>query len=212
MINNENYINAWEKRVSRTTSHIDVEEKMLDGLKNQFSNAVMDFDFNDKSIIDIGCGGGIFGEWVSEKNTCQYSGMDISERSCNGAIERLCNKKIKGTVYLMPDPVNGLDLLNKPGFDVAVCFNVIQHIPDAEYYGLFFDKINKSGIRNIIMQFKFNGATLFQQDAYKTTHEINLACYTNETDIMSILKKYKVIRRKEDGENRFLTLELKRKK
>lgn len=211
MIKNIDYVNAWQNRVGETTAHLRYDDKLLPQkqLVSFFQKAIDNFDLSKKHIIDIGCGGGLFGEWALENYNCEYSGMDIAERSCDAASERLNRKNLKSTIYLMPNPVDGLELLRKDGFDVAVCLNVIQHIPDIDYFNIFFAYLNKSNIKNLILQYKHSDLTLFQQAAYKTTTEINLACYTNQDDIIHLLDNYKIISVRKSKENRFLTCEVK---
>lgn len=205
MLENKDYVRAWNDRVGETTAHIKFDGKHLkeDALHGFFEKAVKGVNLGHKKIIDLGCGGGLFGEWVLNNYECDYSGSDIAERSCEAASKRIGER---GTIYHMPDPVDGLVIINN-GYDVVVCLNVIQHIPDQEYFELFFRNINVAKCKNVILQYKHNRVTVFQAEPYKTTHEINLACFTNEKDIMSLLTNYKKISSTKSGENRFLALE-----
>ena len=206
MIDKKKYTKAWQERVGETTAHIKLDKDYLPKkpLYAFYKKAVGDFDFDHKKVIDIGCGGGIFAEWILNRYNCDYTGVDIAERSCKAAVDRIGDR---GDIFYESDPVNVLEILRKE-FDVAVCLNVIQHIPDQDYFQIFFNYLRISKIKHIIIQYKHNNMTLFQKEPYKTTNEINLACYTCEKDIMGIMDNYKIVSKKKSGENMFLILEL----
>ena len=200
------YVDGWNRRVGETTAHLKTDGKFLvkEDLEQFYDKAIDGINFNKKSVLDIGCGGGLLGEYLLYKNDCTYTGIDIAERSVQAAKERL--KDLNAMIIIIPDPLCISGILNNE-FDIAICLNVIQHIPDREYFDLFLQALNESGINQLILQFKFKPVTTFQANPYQTTHEINLACYTNQKAVKKALGNYKITSSKKSGENIFMQLE-----
>ena len=64
--------------------------------------------------------------------------------------------------------------------DVIICLSVVQHIPDKDYYDKFFKLLSKSGAEDVLIQIRYAKRLTFQDQPYKTTKEIGLACHTND--------------------------------
>lgn len=213
MLENKEYVRAWDERVGESTAHLDYNEYLKEvDLKRFYDKVIKEIDFEKKQLLDIGCGGALFFEYLIEKEIVleAYLGIDISERSIRKAKERISDYGEvweNSSAMLMIDPVRGLELIKENKCNIAICLNVIQHIPDKEYFALFFKMINQSKIKQVVLHYKYNEISLFQSAPYKTTHEINLACYTNRKDIMMFLPNFKIKKETKSGENRFLFLE-----
>lgn len=75
-----------------------------------------------KSIADIGCGNGIFANYVKQKNKkIKIIGMDNSEN----ALKYVETNKIKGDINKIP--------LNTNEYDIAVALEVIEHLSLGEF-------------------------------------------------------------------------------
>lgn len=73
---------------------------------------------NPKSVVDVGCGTGVW----SEKFTCEYTGIDISEKLIRHA------KKTYPTRTFVTTSLEEADI---PKHDLAFCYTVFEHIPEA---------------------------------------------------------------------------------
>lgn len=184
-MNSKQYQDAWDKRVGEGTAHIDghINAEALN--RDYYKIATDGASLKKKVVIDYGCGGGLFGKYLKTKRIDKYVGIDISERSLTAA-KKLLGKEailIKIDPYEFPD----LSILTA---DYLFCMNVIQHFPSKEYLDGWLDNINRSGIKNIVLQCR-HGEMYFQPDPYKTTHEINMANTIPKEYIISKLTNYK---------------------
>lgn len=190
---------AWEKRVGPETAHLK-EGKFLKiaALNDQFRKGLQDIDLEDKVIFDYGCGGGFLGLYLLSRDVPikKYIGVDITDRALGATREHLTDYIKMGKVETVKiDPMGIPDLsIFRGGIDIFTCFNVIQHFPNQEYFDYFFDKLNNSKIQNIVLNYREGAKTVFQEEPYKTTHEINMASYTTKEDIWKKLDNYKMMR------------------
>lgn len=195
MIDNKAIIEAWEKRVSSETAHIEAKAFLsIPVLFQMFNTAFQMTELKGKRILDFGCGGGFLGEWLfqTRKGVKRYLGMDIAERSLTAARERL-NKQIDKKAALIKITPWGISDLTDLNIDILASFNVIQHFPSQEYLDYFLKSVNESGASELILHYRYEkSGSRFQVEPYKTTHEINLACWTNETYIDNRLSMYKL--------------------
>ena len=212
MIDSNVIIKGWENRVGPETAHLQEGKNLkYENLKSMFSDAFKGVVTQDKRILDFGCGGGFLGKFLFESgyDPGHYSGLDIANRAVIVAKERL---KIyidlkKADVGLI-DPCD-FYYLEIGHSDIFACFNVIQHFPDIEYFDYFFDKINRSGIQTLILNYR-RGTLEFSDTPYKTTHDINLACSCDTIDIASRLTNYRIKKMIQKKDNNFVTIEFKK--
>lgn len=193
-LRSDDIIRAWEERVGPMTAHIKgcVDEKQLLTL---YAKAIQRVDFSGKCVLDYGCGGGLFGEFLfANTSILQYVGLDIATRSLAAAEKLLTidNDFSENCNFIKIDPFSTPDL-SLLKIDILFCMNVIQHFPTQEYLDNWIEMVNNSGIENIILHFR-EGPLFFQVEPYKTTKEINLANTVPKKYIVKGLSNYKMIK------------------
>ena len=92
-------------------------------------------NLNGKSILDIGCGGGLLSEELSKKGA-NVTGIDSSKRSISIAKQHAKEKNLAIEYKNM----SIFDLEEIECFDYVICFEMIEHI---NYPDMLIDKINK---------------------------------------------------------------------
>ncbi|MBN2045703.1 MAG: 3-demethylubiquinone-9 3-O-methyltransferase [Anaerolineales bacterium] len=78
------------------------------------------------SLLDIGCGGGVLAEELSQIG-CRVTGIDLSEKSLQIASQHTAETKtairyLAGSAFHLPFP--------DKSFEIAVCGDVLEHLPD----------------------------------------------------------------------------------
>lgn len=196
-MNEADIVDAWEKRVGPETAHIEAGKFLkLAALNDMFQRSLKWVDLPGKTLIDYGCGGGFLGEYLfnNDSGIKKYIGMDIANRSliaARGRLDKIVNEDKAFFIKIDPKGIKNLDSLKA---DILTCFNVVQHFPDKEYFNYFFEQLEKSGIPEIVLNVRY-GETRFQVQPYKTTHEINLANWTNSGDVLKLLPSYDLIKK-----------------
>lgn len=211
---NDTIVRAWENRVGEETAHLKEGQTVTAArLNGMFKSGLQGINVKDKRILDYGCGGGFLGKFLFEEDypIAQYLGMDITHRAMDATLRRLEEYKKAGKVEVTK--INPTDIPDLSLFkvDILTCFNVIQHFGDKEYFEYFFKKLNNSEIPVLIFNYR-QGETVFQDHPYKTTHEINLACYTNFDDIQALLTNYEPIKAQKKNKAGFQTVQFRVKK
>jgi len=86
-------------------------------------------DINEKKLLDVGCGGGVLSESMAE-NGATVTGIDLAEESLEVAKLHLyeSHHKIKYT----NQSVENFAQNNKNSFDVIVCMELLEHVPDPQ--------------------------------------------------------------------------------
>jgi 2-polyprenyl-3-methyl-5-hydroxy-6-metoxy-1,4-benzoquinol methylase len=199
-MNSQEYVKAWDQRVGEVTAHIKTNETTLkiENLLEGYNKATSMIDIINKIIIDYGCGGGLFGKHIIDQ-VRKYIGLDIAKRSINAAKANVTGKDCE---FALIDPYKIISL-SKFNADVLFCLSVIQHFPDEKYLDYFLSVLNESKINTLILQIKYHESNVFQKQPYKTTHEINLACWTNAKYLKEKLTNYKMIRKSREVENEY---------
>lgn len=102
------------------------------------------------SVLDIGCGNGRFGQFLSSQNVhCSYTGIDNSEELLVEA-----RRKNPGAKILRHDLVElFLSEQELPKADVVVCLAVLHHIPSEELRAKCIEKLTTAT--------KANGLVIF---------------------------------------------------
>lgn len=100
---------------------------MLNPVRTNFIKTRVDLE--GKSIIDVGCGGGLLCEnLISEKN--EVLGIDMSKEAIEiaKAHQSLKNLKINYKNISLDQLIND----SKKKYDVLTCLELIEHVPDPE--------------------------------------------------------------------------------
>jgi len=87
-------------------------------------NFIDNEDFEERNILDIGCGYGWFETNIIKKNIRKITGIEITEKDLSTAKENINHSKIDfkvGSAINIP--------FSKNEFDTVVCWEVIEHIP-----------------------------------------------------------------------------------
>ena len=80
-----------------------------------------------KSVLDVGCGGGILAEALAA-NKAEVIGLDVSEESLNVAKLHLLESQAK--VEYVCSTVENFANQHESQFDIVTCMEVLEHVPD----------------------------------------------------------------------------------
>lgn len=154
----------------------------LSKLQQEFIDVI---NWENKTIIDYGCGGGWLGLYLfKEKNLKKYVGIDIASRSLRVAAERL--KKYNCEFHLIPFTFKNADI-----FVSQAC---IQHFPNEEFLIDFLRNINQSTIHTVMLHIRYAQETIFSGAYLNEDAGIGSACLTNENYILNYLSNYKLLK------------------
>ena len=84
-------------------------------------------------ILEIGCGGGAFAEWMADRASGQVLGIDLSETQLRRARARAARRAARGSAQNLEFrglDVMRLDTLTEGPFDAAVCLDAACYFPD----------------------------------------------------------------------------------
>jgi 2-polyprenyl-6-hydroxyphenyl methylase / 3-demethylubiquinone-9 3-methyltransferase len=81
-----------------------------------------------KSILDIGCGGGIFAEQLARLGA-EVTGIDLADDSLNVARLHALEAGIKNVSYIKSSAEEFAEL-NSEQFDIVTCLEMLEHVPD----------------------------------------------------------------------------------
>ena len=84
-------------------------------------------DVCDMNILDIGCGGGILAESLSEKGA-KVTGLDASKKTIQIAKNHAKEKNLSIDYQNMS--LDEYIKTSKTKFDAIICFELIEHVPD----------------------------------------------------------------------------------
>ena len=161
----ENYAtstkNFWES-CDETFAHLEINKWLenYDELTRYWTERfISKLDFNGKSVVDYGIGGGYLGKFLLDQHgVTHYTGVDISERSIASAEQNLGAHRAK-TEFLLSDrdwPATGADI-----FISQAC---IQHFPSVPYFDEFLEKLDKSGFSELMLQIRYSPNTFSLPD------------------------------------------------
>ena len=105
--------------------------KIKYGLQQQIERHLNDKDIKGKYILDVGCGYGWLEEVFIKRGAKKVVGIEISEDFINKAKDR----KIKNVLFKKASALN--IPYRKETFDVAVSFEVLEHIPSNSEIKMF---------------------------------------------------------------------------
>lgn len=116
-------------------------------------------DLKDKTIIDVGCGGGLLCENLAEYSK-EVKGIDMSNEAIEIAKTHQTLKNLK--IDYEEIALEGLLKKSKKKYDVLTCMELVEHVPDPEKLikdcfkitnrkaDLFFSTLNRNIISYII--------------------------------------------------------------
>lgn len=176
-------------------AHLNDEERHY----KRFEKYVIPYiNFNNRSVIDYGCGGAWLGKLLLEKYKIKnYCGIDISERSLKFAANNLCSFRLYKLYHNLE--------MNEA--DILICLTVIQHFFTLKVLRDFLKMCNKSKIKTILLQIRYsmNNKNIFIKDN-KNKKDVIMACQTSEKYITKNMNNYKLDRIIEYKKPRYLYL------
>jgi 2-polyprenyl-6-hydroxyphenyl methylase/3-demethylubiquinone-9 3-methyltransferase len=99
-------------------------------------------DLDNKSVLDVGCGGGVFSEAMAA-NGALVSAIDLAEDSLEVAKLHLYESHYK--IDYQNSSVEDFAEKNPNSFDVIVCMEMLEHVPDPQSIVNACEKILKPG-------------------------------------------------------------------
>lgn len=149
-------------------------------------------NFENKTVIDYGCGGGYLGIHLFENyGIKKYIGIDIADRSLITTRKNLDGYNFEAHMT----PIDFCVL----GADVFITLATMQHFPDEKYLRLFLKNINESEISKVVLHIR-HGENDFN-DAYNNPINKGRACMTNSRYISQQLSNYTLISKSEVTES-----------
>jgi len=147
-------------------------------------------DLKNKSIIDVGCGGGLLCENLISKDT-RVKGIDMSKN----AIEIAKTHQTINNLKIDYELINLEDLINKSNerYDALTCLELIEHVPNPEKLikdcinitkkesDLFFSTLNRNFISFIV---SIIGAEYILNILPKGTHDYKNFIKPSEFSLM----------------------------
>ena len=82
-----------------------------------------------KSVVDVGCGGGILAEAMA-RACARVTGIDLSEKAL--AVARLHQLESQASVEYLMIGADALATERPAAYDVATCMELLEHVPDPE--------------------------------------------------------------------------------
>ncbi|MBL4773418.1 MAG: bifunctional 2-polyprenyl-6-hydroxyphenol methylase/3-demethylubiquinol 3-O-methyltransferase UbiG [Alcanivoracaceae bacterium] len=99
-------------------------------------------DLNKKTLLDVGCGGGVFSEAMAA-NKAIVTAIDLAEESLEVAKLHLYESGHK--IDYIKQSVEDFAEKHENSFDVIVCMEMLEHVPDPQSIINACDKILKPG-------------------------------------------------------------------
>lgn len=82
-----------------------------------------------RSVLDVGCGGGLLAEAMARHGAATVLGIDLSSKALGVAQLHAMEAEVENLAY-RELPVEQLALEQPAGFDVVTCMEMLEHVPD----------------------------------------------------------------------------------
>lgn len=82
-----------------------------------------------KTVLDVGCGGGILAESMARRGAASVLGIDMAEKSLQAAAAHAQNNGVDNLAYRCVS-VEDLAAEMPHTFDVVSCMEMLEHVPD----------------------------------------------------------------------------------
>lgn len=117
-------------------------------------------DLKNKTVLDIGCGGGLLSEEFAKKGG-RVTGIDLSENAIRAAREHAEGAGLE-IEYLLASP-SDLVREGKGPYDVVVCAEILEHVDDLEGFVrdaasllkdggyFFFTTVNRTWLSRVLV-------------------------------------------------------------
>lgn len=147
-------------------------------------------DFDGKKVLEIGCGGGRFVEFIHDK-CFEYVGIDYTEKHIESANKNYhfdnCKFQVMSAVDIKID-----ELLVKPPFDVILISQVLLFINDEDLLELMnvINKITNPNKQLFITETTAHDSRLTLKDFYSDSLEDDYnAIYRTKEDFLDFFNK-----------------------
>lgn len=84
-----------------------------------------------KTVLDVGCGGGILSESMAKLGAASVTGIDMAEKSLKIARLHALEQNVSNVGYRCIS-VEDLAAEQPHGYDVVTCMEMMEHVPDPE--------------------------------------------------------------------------------
>ena len=149
-------------------------------------------DFTDKKVLEIGCGGGRFVEFIHDKCSA-YLGIDYTESHIESANKNYhfdnCKFQVMSAVDILID-----ELLVKPPFDVVLISQVLLFINDDDLTELMYviNEITNEDKQIFITETTAHDSRLTLKDFYSDNLEDDYnAIYRTKKEFLNFFNKLK---------------------
>jgi len=151
-------------------------------------------DLENKSLIDVGCGGGLLCENLASKKT-KVKGIDMS----NESIEIAKTHQTLNNLNIDYETISIEELIkkSKTRYDILTCLELIEHVPDPEKLvkdcieitkkesDLFFSTLNRNLVSYLV---SIIGAEYIFNILPRGTHDYK--SFIKPSEFCNILRKY----------------------
>lgn len=86
-------------------------------------------DLSDKKLLDVGCGGGVFSESMAA-NGAQVTAIDLAQESLD--VAKLHLYESNHSIDYINQTVEDFAKDHENSFDVIVCMEMLEHVPDPQ--------------------------------------------------------------------------------
>lgn len=161
--------------------------------------------WRDATVVEYGIGGGALAELLlldsdasmhlPQRGVAHYVGLDISARSLTAAKELLMTTRSTGVInqprwtLMQVDALTNTTLQEVGRVDIFISLAVIQHFPSVEYTRAFFETLEHSGVRTLVLQTRQRGCRELARTSF--THEdLRYATCVETAELLNHLPSY----------------------
>lgn len=154
---------------------------------------VLSIDFYSKTVLDYGIGRGDLGKFLYENlDIYKYIAMDVAQRSLDASKDFL--EKYEQTEFLLAD-LDFKSLQWSHNIDIFTSFACIQHFPNIDYLDTFLENLNRSSIKDLILQIRDSDRGYFFEDGkpYDSTGHVARRCCVSKEYVSTKLYNYRML-------------------